>query len=359
MSTKYPFFIRTTVILFGIILFVFVLSQLGNILIPLLFAAMLAVLLNPFCNWMMNKKIPKIPAIAISLIIAMTGVLILAYFVSSQLASFSSELPQLKKRGLELFQNLQQTLDKKVGINLDKQNQWLMNAKGKLEPMAGSAVSGLLGILSMLFLLPVYMFLFLYYKTLLINFLYDVFAQENSKEVGVVLSQTKQAIQSYMSGLLIEALVVAVMNCIALMLLGIDYAILVGIICALLNMLPYIGGIIGIMIPVLIATITKDGYTTQLWVVAAYLVIQFIDNNLLMPYIVSSKVKINALMSIIIILLGGALWGISGMFLSVPFIGILKVIFDRVPELKPWGKLFGTEETTKKMGRKKFTAQVA
>ena len=92
------------------------------------------------------------------------------------------------------------------------------------------------------------------------------------------------------------------------------------------------------LLPILIATITKDGFQTELWVIISYMIIQFIDNHFLVSYIVASKVRINAL-SIVIVLLGGALWGISGMFLSIPFIGVMKIIFDRLPEMKPWGML--------------------
>ncbi|MEP7145352.1 MAG: AI-2E family transporter, partial [Ferruginibacter sp.] len=109
-------------------------------------------------------------------------------------------------------------------------------------------------------------------------------------------------------------------------------------------------------------TVTKDGFQTQLGILIAYIIIQFIDNHFLIPYIVSSRVKINALISIVIVLLGGALWGISGMFLSIPFIGVLKIIFDRVPDLKPWGRLIGVEIPTKlkrqKILRKKKTPGV-
>ena len=119
--------------------------------------------------------------------------------------------------------------------------------------------------------------------------------------------------------------------------------ILLGVLGAILNMLPFIGGILAVILPILIATVTKDGFHTQLLVIIAYIVIQFTDNHFLVPYIVSSKVKINALISIIVVLLGGAVWGISGMFLSIPFIGVLKIIFDRIPELKPWGKLLGDD----------------
>jgi predicted PurR-regulated permease PerM len=121
---------------------------------------------------------------------------------------------------------------------------------------------------------------------------------------------------------------------------------------ALLNILPYIGGVVSTLLPVIMAMITKDGIEGPLAVVGAYLVIQFIDNHFIMPYIVSSKVKINALISIIVVLLGGTLWGVPGMFLSIPFVGVLKIIFDRLPELKPWGKLLGDEVPTRHKGLK-------
>jgi predicted PurR-regulated permease PerM len=206
----------------------------------------------------------------------------------------------------------------------------------------------------MAILLPVYTFLFLYYKALLINFLYELFAEQNAQDLSKVLTQTKGAIQSYMFGLLLEAIIVATLNSIALLILGVDYAILLGVLGALLNVLPFIGGILAVLLPVFVATLTKDGIHTQVGVIIAYMVIQFIDNHFLVPYIVSSKVKINALVSLIIVFMGGALWGIPGMFLSIPFVGVLKIIFDKIPDLKPWGKLLGTEVPTKRQGNIKL-----
>jgi predicted PurR-regulated permease PerM len=202
----------------------------------------------------------------------------------------------------------------------------------------------------MILLMPVYIFLFLFYKPLILNFLFEVFAEENSRQVGEILNETKSAIQSYMVGLLLEALIVAVLNSTALLILGVKYAILLGVIGALLNLIPYIGGVIAIALPVLIATVTKDGYNTQVGILIAYIIIQFIDNNILVPRIVSSKVQINALISIIAVLLGAALWGVPGMFLSIPFVGILKIICDRIPDLKPWGKLLGDSVPTRHKG---------
>ena len=138
-----------------------------------------------------------------------------------------------------------------------------------------------------------------------------------------------------MIGLLLETAIVSILYSIALLIIGVPYALVLGLIGGLLNLLPYIGGLIAMLLAVLAATISYTGFSTQIVIIAAYILIQFIDNNLLVPRIVSSKVKINALISLMIILLGGKLWGIPGLFLSIPFIAVLKIIFERIDELKP------------------------
>jgi predicted PurR-regulated permease PerM len=343
MEKKYPFYLRSTVTLFGIILFVYMLNILQSILVPLAFALMIAILLNPFVNKLQQKKIPKVGAILIALILTILFVAGLMVFISSQIVKFSDNMAILGEKISMLFRQLQLWLRDNYSLSLEKQKQLLAEAGNNLKPLIGQTLGTVMGSLSVIVLLPIYIFLMLFYKTLILNFLYEIFAEKNSGQVGVVLQQTKTAIQSYMIGLLLEAIIVAALNSIALLVLGVQYAILLGVIGAILNVLPYIGGIVAIALPLLIATVTKDGYTTQLGILGAYLLIQFIDNNILVPRIVSSKVKINALVSLVIVLLGGAVWGFAGMFLSIPFIAVLKIIFDRVPELKPWGKLLGYE----------------
>jgi predicted PurR-regulated permease PerM len=134
---------------------------------------------------------------------------------------------------------------------------------------------------------------------------------------------------------------VAIMNSVALLILGIDYAILLGIIGALLNVIPYIGGIIAVALPMMIAIATKSTAWYAVYVLAAYYFIQLIDNHYIVPKIVASKVKINALFAIIVVLAGNALWGIPGMFLAIPLLAIVKLICDNIESLKPWGFLLG------------------
>lgn len=347
---EYPFYLKATVILFGLVLLTYALYNLKGILAPICFSFIIAILLNPLVNKLQRKGAHKLVAIGLSLLVALLVVGGILYFISTQLMTFGENLPQLKLKFNEHLADLQQWVAVNFKFTIAKQQKVLDDLAISGQSFLGGALGSALGTLGLIFLVPIYVFLLLFYKTLIVNFFHEIFAEENTLKVSEVLVETKSAIQSYMVGLLIEALIVAVMNSVALMLLGVEYAILLGVIGALLNMLPYIGGIIAIALPVIIASVTKDGFTTQLGVIGAYTLIQFIDNNFLVPFLVSSRVQINAFFSIFIVLLGGALWGIAGMFLSIPFLAILKIIFDRLPDMKPWGKLLGDTVPTKHKG---------
>jgi predicted PurR-regulated permease PerM len=348
MIKKYPFYMKITVIMLGLVLFVYILCNLRDILVPLSFAILLAILLNPLTKLLEKWHFPKVLAIAVSIIVAMVIIAGITYFFVIEIRSFSDELPGFRQKFETLVARFQHFARIDFGINTKKQNEYISQAEDSLKPVLASAMGTALGIMAMFFLLPVYTFLFLFYKRLILNFLFDIFANADEKEVSVVLEQTRGAIQNYMFGLLLEALIVATLNTAALLILDVKYAILLGVLGALLNILPFIGGILAVLFPVIIAIVTKDGFQVPLWIMISYIVIQFVDNHFLVPYIVASRVKINALISIVVVLLGGALWGISGMFLSIPFIGVLKIIFDRMPEMKPWGMLLGVEIPTKR-----------
>jgi predicted PurR-regulated permease PerM len=348
---EYPFYLKSTVILFGLILIVYAFAQLQDILVPLAFAAFLAMLLNPLVNRLQTYRVPKLAAVFIALLILILGIAGVFYFLSTQVIQFGASLPVFKQKFVVISHDLQHWVFATFGLTIAKQNQMINDALSGGQSMMGKTVGTLFGTVAVVVLLPVYIFFMLLYKTLILNFFYEVFAEENSKKVGEVLKETKTAIQSYIVGLLIEMIIVAAMNSGALLLLGVKYAILIGCIGAILNVIPYLGGIVAIALPVLMATVTKDGYSTQLGVIAAYAIIQFIDNNIIVPRIVSSQVQINALISIIVVLLGNALWGVAGMFLSIPFVAVLKIIFDRIETLKPWGKLLGDNIPTKHKGQ--------
>jgi predicted PurR-regulated permease PerM len=232
-----------------------------------------------------------------------------------------------------------------LDINPLKIHGWITKTKDEFLNVSNEAIGQTLlsvgGVIMVLFLIPVYVFLLLYYHPLLIEFIHRLFREDHQSKVKEIITQTKKLIQHYLVGLVIEAVMVAVMNIAVLLILGVDYAILLGIIGALLNVIPYIGGLVAVALPMMVALATKSTAWYPLYVLIGYYIIQLIDNNYIVPYIVASKVKINALFSIIVVFIGNAVWGVSGMFLSIPLIAILKLIFDHIDSLNPWGFLLG------------------
>jgi predicted PurR-regulated permease PerM len=347
----YPFYVKAAAVLLALVLTVFILYVLGSVFVPLAFAVLFAILLNPLYV-KLESFLPKIAAIVLTLLIAIGLVAALFYFLSTQIEGFVESLPLLKQKTIALLMEVQKWVKGRLGMDIHKQVSSVIN--GMNNGGSGELVTGTIGAIissvGIVVLIPTYIFLLLYYKPLVLDFLFQVFKEEHSLRVAEILSETKAAVQSFMVGLLIETTIVCILNSVALLILGVPSAIVIGVIGGILNILPYIGGIVATALPVLMVTITREGFTTQLLVIGAYLVIQFIDNNILVPRIVSKKVQINALISIVVVLLGGLLWGIPGMFLAIPFIGVLKIVFDRVEDLRPWGRLLGDEIPTEHTG---------
>lgn len=347
---QYPFYIKVPAILLGLVLFVWILFVIGDILVPLVFSVLIAILLNPLYT-RFESIVPKVPAILLTLLLATLVIAGLFYFLSTQINVFIESLPQIKQKLSLLLVQLQSWSKQQLGINIQKQVAALnASLAGGGGDMLKNTIGPVLTFISVVLLIPTYVFLLLYYKPLILDFLFHIFSEKHSLRVAEILSQTKSAVQSFMQGLMIETVIVCALNSLALVIIGVPSAIVIGVIGGILNLIPYIGGLIAIALPVLMVTITRDGFSGQLAVIAAYLVIQFFDNNLLMPRVVSSKVQVNALISIVGVLLGGAMWGLSGMFFSIPLIGVLKIIFDRVDGLKPWGSLLGTEVPSEHIG---------
>ncbi|MEO6490875.1 MAG: AI-2E family transporter [Ferruginibacter sp.] len=343
-TTHLPFYLKVSQIIIGLTAFVYILFIGQDIILPLIYATILAVLLNPFVNYLCRKRFNRVLAILTAMLLALIIVGALIYFISSQATMFSDTFPEVKAKLNVLFGQITSWVSDTFNVSTSKVKQWVNNAKGEnmknSSVVIGQTISTIGGVLVMLFLLPVYIFMILFYKPLLLTFISMLFPRDKHAMVVEVLTETKSLVQNYLIGLLLEAGIVAVLNAAGLLILGIEYAILLGILGALLNLIPYVGGIVGIAMPMVIALATKPA-EYALYVFAVYILVQFIDNNFLVPKIVASKVKINALVSIIVVLVGGALWGIPGMFLSIPLTAILKVMFDRIQPLKPWGFLLG------------------
>ena len=352
MTVKpYPFYIKATVVLIGLYYLVSILNLLSGILIPFAFALLFAILLNPVYNRLLRFKMPRALAVTLTVFFGIGCTVLIGYLLSTQVAQFGQSFPLLKVRIGQMTDNLEHWIRFQFGVSIQKQVLFFKNAINSSQAAIGSILGTVFGTISLLLIIPIYVFMLLLYKNLILNFLYEVFLEEHSKRVGEVLAQTKSAIQSYIVGLLVEMVIVSSLNSLALFIIGIKYAILLGVIGGIINILPYIGGFVAILLPVVIATVTRDGYSAQLEVIIAYLLIQFVDSNIIFPRFVSVKVQINALISLLAVFLGNLMWGIAGMFLMLPIVAVLKIIFDRVEDLQPWGKLLGDEVPVFHMGQ--------
>lgn len=345
MEKKTSFYIKSTLIMLGLIAFVAIMYLGQSIIVPIIVSLLLAILLNPLVNLLISVKINKVISISIILTLVTSIFVLILLMLTNQFNAFKNSVPMLIDKFYKTLNSSIINISNQFNISLEAINVFIDDSKSDLivtsKSLIGPTISSIGSVLFTLLLIPVYIFLILYYKKLLLDFIKNVFGNENKKEVDSILNSTNQILQRYLVALFFEAILIAILNISALLVLDIQNAIIVGLIGAILNVVPYIGGIISTAIPLAIALATKDSNSAAFYVVIAYIIIQFIDNNLILPKLVASRVRINALISIIVVIIGGEIWGVTGMFLSIPLIAICKNIFDNVKFLKPLGLLLG------------------
>ena len=342
---KLPLYARVIVFLIGIFALLTMLYIAQGIIIPLLFAIIFAIVFHPVVNFFVRLRINRVVAIVITLTLAILIFAALGILLFYQAIRFSESLPKLIDKFTEILNQLAAWASGYFDISPPKIDDWISKVKetfinnGSAE--MGQTLVALLHKLVLLILIPVYIFMILFYQPLLLEFFRRLFGKKNRNEVSEIITQIKSLIQSYLIGLIMEVTIVATLYSIGLLILGIEYAIILGIIGALLNLIPYLGVIIAASFPMMIAIVSKTSPWIAVLVLAIYIFIHIIDNNYIVPRLVASKVKINALVTIIMVISFGALWGIPGMILSIPLTGIVKLVFDHIEILKPWGFLLG------------------
>ncbi len=351
MKVQLPFYVHFVLIIIGawFLLYGFYLGS--DIIVPLGFSFLIAVMLHPLETFFEKRKVPRVIAILLSLFIAiavLSGIFIL---LSHEVHLFMKDLPAIEQNLTVFLDKAQQWISDKFHFSEEQQNQVIQKAKGdginNVKAVAGTTFDIITASIVTLTLVPIYVFLFMYYRLHMLTFIVNVFHQNHSDRVRMAVGKIRMVVQKYVTGLLIETSCVAVLNSIGLLIIGARFSILLGIIGALLNLIPYIGGLIGIILTAIVTLSNTGSIPAMFGSAVVYLVVQFIDNNFLVPRIIGSSVQLNALVSIVAVLVGGTLCGVGGMFLSLPFIAICKVVFDHVEEMHVWGNLMGDEESAR------------
>lgn len=341
-----PLMLRMTISLFciGLILALFYLAR--TVVVPVIFAVLFGILLRPVERFLNKKlRIPRVIAILITVFLFLLVIGAIVFLATFEITRFVDDLPTLQKNLDKHFTEVRQWALVNLHMNYSTQEEYIDNATKETLGNPGlilqKTMASLSVVLTAVIALPVLLFLVLYYRPQFLDFLRNAFGTENKTRMEAIITDTRAALQGYIAGLFLEMLSVTVLQTLAMYIAGVPYALLIGLITGVLNMIPYLGIIIASGIALLIALASGNTSVQIFYMLIGFASVQFIDNNILLPRLVGSRVQINAFFSIVGVLAGGIVCGVAGMFLAIPLMALLKVIFDNIDHLKRWSELMG------------------
>ncbi|WP_295773121.1 AI-2E family transporter [uncultured Mucilaginibacter sp.] len=344
-SISLPFYVKFALVLIGLMALGFLIILGKELLDPLLFGFLFAILLLPLSNFFEQKcKMPRSMAAFAAILLMVLFITGVMYLVGTQITNLAHDWPLLKEQISKSAVDVQLWIQRTFHINAEKQMVYVNDTADKIVASGTSVLGTTFGAVSSLLLFYIFIILFtfliLLYRRLLFRFILFVFDEEATPVVHTIVENVQRILRQYIVGLLLEMVIVAILTCVAFWIIGVKYAILLGIITALFNIIPYVGIFSALLLSTLI-TFATGAITKAIIVAIVVVAIHAIDANVVLPMVVGSKVRLNALITFIGIVLGEMLWGLSGMFLSIPVIAIFKIIFDHVGPLRPWGYLLG------------------
>jgi predicted PurR-regulated permease PerM len=319
-----------------------------TIILPLLFALFFSILLSPFCGWLETYKFPRFLSSLAGLLLGFIVIFGIGFFFYSQVMSFAQDVDMVAERLEELLSSMESFFATWFAIEGEINLERVVSATFEwIQDNATSLTRGLTGAASTItsiFLVPVYTYLMLLFRDVLKNFALKAFGkgdEEDTIKVHSIILKVKTLVQKYITGLLMVIAILAVLNSIMLTVIGVDHAIFFGVFAAMLNVIPFVGPIMGSVLPILYALITMDSLFYPLIILLGFYIIQLFESNLFTPTIVGSQVSMNALATLLLIFIGAQIWGLAGMILFIPLGAIIKVICDEIDSLNHFGYLLG------------------
>lgn len=327
-------------------------------LIPLALSAILAMLFIPICRWLEMRGMHRALAAVISVLVLLGAVGLIVFLLSWQLSGFTENVDKMKAQGLALFQQLKDWIDSRLGISTQQQEKIIeeqgKGGGGEGGNMLAGFISGTFGVMVNTVLVLVYLFLFLYFRSRIKNFILKLVPGDEEGNARKVIHQSAKVSQKYLSGLASMIVVLWVLYGIGFSLIGVENAIFFAILCGILEIVPFVGNLTGTSITAFAVLAQGGGGEKVLWVLLVYMVVQFIQTYILEPLVVGDQVNINPLFTIMVLVAGELIWGIAGMVMAIPLLGIVKIVCDNVPGLEPYGYLIGTDKKKKTHYIRKF-----
>jgi putative heme transporter len=311
-----------------------------DIVIPFAFAAFLSLVMLPLV-----KRIERRTGLTVAVTITLVGTIIilglLGWLLVDQIINLVNDLPNLEAKFTQFITRLRATLSRELGMQVKEQDQMAKDLAKGVSVYIGAFLVTTTNTLSTIIQIPIYLFLLLIYREKFKQFFLSLLP--NNNEDFTWKKDIENVTQGYITGLMLVTLIIAALNTIGLLALGIDHALFFGVLSGVLTIIPYVGIFIGALFPFLMALITKDSIWYAVGVIIVFTVVQFLEGNFITPRITGSKVSINALAAIIALVIGGKILGIAGMILAVPAIGIIKIVIAYSERLKPFTILLGDD----------------
>jgi predicted PurR-regulated permease PerM len=309
-----------------------------SLFIPLSFAMLISLILYPFCKWMEQKGINFNVAIGFSLIAVALLFATILFLLFSQILEFSNEWQTLETKLEETINQLSLFLTNQFGVNEEKQLNYIKNALNNSGSQIFSFLKNTLYSFSeslfYLLIVPIFSALILFYRRLLVQALYHIFPLNKKEMIHEIITETIHEYYKFIKGMLVVYIIVGLLNSIGLAIIGIPYPFLFGFTASILTFIPYVGIMVSSLLPITVAWITFNSIWYPIGVIAVFSIVQILEAYIIFPYAVGSRLKINTLAVLVMVIAGGILWGAAGMILFIPFISIVKLIADRTKSLK-------------------------
>jgi predicted PurR-regulated permease PerM len=324
----------------------------GKILfIPLSFSLLISCILYPVCKWLEKKGLNQTIAIIISLSVVFFIIVSIVYLFILQIKEFSNEWEPFKLKLLETVDQISLFITQQFNISNEEQSLFFKNSLNNSGTQAFDILKNTLYSFSesifYIIIIPVFSALILYHRQMLANVLYHIFPSDKKETIYEIVTESIIAYYNFIKGMLIVYLIVGILNSIGLSIIGIPHPIMFGFIASILTFIPYIGIMISALLPITISWITFNSVWYPIGVIMVFSIVQILEAYIIFPIAVGSRLKINTLVIIIMITLGGILWGAAGMILFIPFTSIAKLIADRTESLKTISILLGEGKKNK------------
>ena len=322
------------------IFFLIALLYIGQpLLIPLSFALLISLILFPVTRFLEHRGWPKVLAIFVSMSLLSILIIGLVILLVQQFSQFLNRWPQMQLKLETAVNHAAQQVGSFLGFSQLEQQEWINSiiqnfTEYLLNWLPQSIYQATINLILIL-LVPFYIILILYYRSTLVLALHKFLKQWSFEDLKTILDESIHTYFNFIKGMALVYLIVGVLNSIGLALLGIPNAILFGFVASILTFIPYIGITIGALLPITISWLVYDSILYPLGVILVFIFVQVLEANVIFPIVVGHHLKINALAAIVVIVIGGLIWGASGMVLFLPFVAIFKLVLDRVNKEHP------------------------